>query len=74
MADWTDHADEIINVLQGAAVGNARAAAIPNPPPEFDGKHCVDCDEPIHPARLAHGLYRCIDCATYLERYARVSR
>ena len=74
MADWTDHADEIINVMQGAAVTNARYAAIPHPPEEFDGQHCVECNEPIHRQRLNLGLFLCIDCATFLERKAKVNR
>lgn len=74
MADWTDHADEIINVLQGAAVTNARYAAIPRPPEEFDGKHCVECSEPIPHVRLNHGLFLCVDCATFRERKERANR
>lgn len=72
--DWTDHADEIIEVLQGAAVKTARANAIPQPPPEFDGRHCVDCADPIEAPRLQHGLYLCFSCAEHRERVARVPR
>jgi len=33
---------------------------------------CVDCDEPIKPARLAMGKIRCVDCQSRRERLQRL--
>ena len=37
-------------------------------PKDFDGKHCVRCDDKIPKARLDLGMFRCIECQTLLER------
>jgi len=73
MSDWTDHADEIINVLQNAAVSNARHAATQPPPPGFDGVNCAECGEGIHPVRLKYGLSLCYDCAVFAARVERAA-
>jgi RNA polymerase-binding transcription factor DksA len=40
----------------------------PETHPDFDGKHCVDCDVVIPKVRLSMGKVRCVDCQTKLER------
>ena len=35
---------------------------------DWDGQHCVDCDEQIPPLRLKMSRIRCIDCQELLER------
>lgn len=72
MPDWIDDAVEIIDALQGAAVSNARRAAIPKPPAGFDGVFCVDCEEELLAYRVQYGL--CVDCASHRERVAKVNR
>jgi RNA polymerase-binding transcription factor DksA len=37
-------------------------------PEEFDGVHCVDCEDEIPPQRLRMGKARCVGCQTILER------
>jgi RNA polymerase-binding transcription factor DksA len=37
--------------------------------PDFDGIHCIDCDEEIPPKRLEIvGVQRCIECQTIYEK------
>lgn len=46
-----------------------RAGHQAQPPKNFDGEHCVACDEPIPQARLALGKWRCLYCQTLYEKY-----
>lgn len=39
--------------------------------PDFDGVHCVECEDDIPPARLQLGKVRCVACQTLLERIKR---
>lgn len=36
---------------------------------DFDGEHCVDCDEKLSEIRLKIGSIRCVNCQTELEHY-----
>jgi len=42
-----------------------------NPDGSWPTTECVDCDEPIKPARLAMGKIRCVDCQSRRERLQR---
>jgi len=49
----------------------AKAAAMQNKPeshPDFDGKHCVRCDEAIPEGRLTMGKVYCTNCQSLRER------
>ena len=41
--------------------------------PDFDGQHCIECNDDIAPARLALQRIRCYDCQTLLERRRRIT-
>lgn len=43
----------------------------PEQHPDFDGKHCVECDIEIPAARLAMHKVRCVDCQEELEENRR---
>lgn len=58
---------EIAQRESGAAQAHRRAA--PENHPDFDGTHCVRCDEPIPLARLALFKVRCVACQTQLEKH-----
>lgn len=45
-----------------------------NQPPRIIHLHCLDCGEPIHPVRQAHGFSTCVDCAEASERAAKMRR
>jgi RNA polymerase-binding transcription factor DksA len=45
----------------------ARAMARPETHPDFDGEHCVDCDDDIPEFRLKIGRVRCVECQQVLE-------
>lgn len=49
-------------------VAAAGAALRPETHPEFDGDNCVECDNPVHPLRLAMGKVRCVFCQTTKEK------
>ena len=50
------------------ALLRAAAASAPQTHPDFDGTHCVGCEEPIPPARLRLGKVRCVACQSDQER------
>jgi RNA polymerase-binding transcription factor DksA len=41
---------------------------LPETHPDFDGKHCVDCDDAVEPERLALQRVRCAECQHYQDR------
>lgn len=47
-----------------------RALAKPESHPDFDGRHCVDCGEPIPKQRLVLGKVRCVSCQQGIEAQA----
>jgi len=67
MADDIDSAQEVNELHQELSLIAARAKAQPEQHDKFDGKHCVDCEEPIPPVRLALGRVRCVDCQSIIE-------
>lgn len=45
-----------------------------NQPQSIIHLHCLDCGEPIPPARQVHGFSTCVDCAEASEWAARMRR
>lgn len=71
MSDAADRAAAEFMPHEFAAQRNHAAAQQPHLQPgwsSFDGQHCVDCDEPLHPARLQLQSCRCVGCKIVLER------
>mgnify|MGYP000961097129 CR=1 FL=1 len=66
--DEADHAQW--QQLREQASIHARAINLNKPEkhPDFDGEHCIDCDESIPPARLLLSKVRCVDCQNDLEQ------
>lgn len=50
------------------AIAVSAKAMAPQKHPDFDGVHCLVCDDEIPPQRLAMGRIRCVHCQTRLER------
>ena len=71
MAEHADIAAAFQARLNSDAEARARGKSAPETHPEFDGYHCVDCAEGIHPVRLAAGRVRCTECQDFLERGVR---
>ncbi len=44
------------------ALANQRAADKPQTHPDFDGLHCIDCEEDLPAVRLAYKRVRCTVC------------
>lgn len=68
MADIFDTAQAFQARLNSDAESRARGKSAPETHPDFDGYHCVDCGEGVHPVRLAMGKVRCFECQDFLER------
>ncbi len=68
MADHVDIAQEVIETCTAEAERRARGKSRPETHPDFDGCHCVDCDEEIPARRLVLGKVRCVECQGLLER------
>lgn len=49
----------------------ARKANAPQSHPDFDGVHCVDCDEELPKERLDSGRVRCTTCQSDIEKRAK---
>lgn len=72
MADEVDIAQEVNEFHQERSLADARAKVAPESDPRFDGKHCVECEEEIPPARLAMGKVRCVVCQSDQEKRDRM--
>ena len=65
--DHCDIATDTVDTCTADALARQIGKSDPEVDETFDGWHCVDCGEPIHPARLALGKVRCIGCQVDLE-------
>jgi RNA polymerase-binding transcription factor DksA len=71
MADICDIAQDVIDVCTEEAERRVRQRALPEKHPDFDGTHCVDCEDEIPVARLHWGKVRCVSCQEDLEQRAK---
>lgn len=71
MADPVDIANDNVESFTAGAEARARGKSGPEHHPDFDGLHCVDCDEEIPRPRLDMGFVRCVPCKLVLERTRR---
>ena len=65
--DETDHAQHQQLREQAAIQERARQMARPETHPDFDGEHCVECDDVMPEYRLKIGRVRCVDCQQIIE-------
>lgn len=72
LRDENDLASAIEAQFIENAIAEAKRKSGPETHPDFDGEHCIDCDESIAPARLELGKIRCIDCQVMLEKRMRL--
>jgi RNA polymerase-binding transcription factor DksA len=68
VADVVDRAQGVVEVCTEEAERRIRKQVGPETHPDFDGAHCVTCEEPIPAARLALGKVRCVYCQEDLEK------
>lgn len=61
-------AERLEQAQRDMAIHKAHNSAAPETHPDFDGAHCVSCDEPIPLARLNLGKVRCVECQTHKEK------
>lgn len=68
MADIADIANDRAELYLDRALERQIGKSAPETHPDFDGNHCVDCEEPILVARLKLGKVRCVPCQQRLEK------
>lgn len=68
-SDPLDEANALAESLNESGIAAARRACAPESHPNFDGLHCVDCEEDIPPQRLAMKRVRCTACQSRLETH-----
>lgn len=61
-------AEKLTEAIRENAIYEAQQRAKPETHPDFDGKHCVECDVEIPGERLLLGKVRCVHCQTVRER------
>ena len=67
MPDLADTADAPIELHRAESERQARGKSAAESHPDFDGVHCVECEDVILAARLALGKVRCVPCQRELE-------
>ena len=70
VGDEVDQAFGNIYVSNEHALQNVLKRSRPENQPnydEFDGEHCVDCEEPLNEFRLKNKFIRCVHCQEILE-------
>jgi ribosomal protein L37AE/L43A len=62
---YLEGAEELVSKLTEWKIQEAQ---VRQPRPEnYDGR-CPDCDEVVHPERIALGYFNCVDCQATLEK------
>lgn len=72
ISDVSDVASDLEEKLRIEGIKRVRNAM--KAPPDFDGKHCTECGEPIPPERLATGAHTDIDCQRAIDAKKRNHR
>ncbi|OUV02514.1 MAG: hypothetical protein CBC42_06985 [Betaproteobacteria bacterium TMED82] len=68
LTDENDRASAIETQFNEDALEIARKKTLPETDPDFDGVHCIECEENIPAGRLKLGKIRCIECQTVIEK------
>lgn len=68
MTDQLDFAAELQDEFNKRGLEQVRQAMTAETHPDFDGKHCIDCDEDIPALRLAMHRIRCTPCQQRKEK------
>lgn len=67
-ADPVDYSTAMEHLTTNSAIAQIMVAANrPETHPDFDGVHCVECDQEIPAQRLAMLRVRCTHCQSILE-------
>ena len=62
MPDIADLAEGVTEMLLQESLRQQIGKGEPQRHPDFDGLHCVDCEEEIPPLRLTQWRVRCVPC------------
>lgn len=72
MPDIIDDAQEYNELYQKVALDNQRVKNKPEFDERFNGKDCVECEEPIEPVRIELYKIRCFACQSDKEKRERM--
>lgn len=67
-ADEIDMSSELEMAFTEKALEAVVAKLRPEHHPDFNGKDCVECDDPLPDLRIADRRIRCVPCQTAIER------
>lgn len=67
-ADFVDMASDLELAFNAKAVYNVQQRIKPEHHPDFNGKDCLDCEDPLTVGRLEMGRIRCVGCQEFLEK------
>lgn len=56
------------------ALSKIQSLLAPQTHPDFDGIHCIDCDNEIPKGRIADGRIRCVHCQSAIEHFEKQRR
>lgn len=65
--DEAELASALESSMLSKALKDHKQKMAPQKHPNFDGLHCLDCEEDMHPDRLKMGRIRCTDCQEHHE-------
>ena len=71
-SDESDRATMVELQFNEDSIAEARKRSAPETHPDFDGKHCVNCEVTIPKARLELNKVRCVDCQALLEQKSKL--
>lgn len=70
-ANENDMASDMEEAFRERAIEVVRSHQTQQSHPDFDGVHCIDCDDGLPEVRLTMGRIRCVHCQVILERKQR---
>lgn len=71
--DAADESEQTIAINQAVAEIRALGYSVPETHPNFDGVHCVECDDELPMLRRSMQKVRCTACQEWLEKGRRLA-
>lgn len=71
-ADELDMASEMEMIFNEEAQQAVAARLQPETHPDFDGRHCIECEDELPELRLTMGRIHCVSCQQRIENEKKV--
>jgi RNA polymerase-binding transcription factor DksA len=72
--DNLDQAAELQDEFNKKGLAEVRKALVPETHPDFDGRHCIECDSVMPQQRIDAGRIHCTPCQSVKEQRSRLFR